>query len=694
MPNASLLPLEHMKRAAIALLCAGATMLAPMQALAESSELDAAMVEAEALLSAGQALRALDRYKQLLSDYAPAFRQIGQSPVEEGAPSKSQHLALQFGRARALEALGRRDEAIVGLSVILRGNSNASELRLLRGSMYARDRHFDRAAEDYSKVIDQLTRKGENVGADLYRAYGDALFAADQNDAAIKAYQQGVAEAPGDLALTQSLALALARSGEVQQAETLLSRLTQTPPIPVSVLRLRASLRVQRGALEQASDDLDRAVAMEPENADHRLARASLAAQRRLPGAALADFEAVLASVPPDSRRAIEARLGAAQALLSQDRPRRALRHLDKVVEHVQGREPAALSALYWRGIAYFRLGLNRASEADLSLLIGLSPNLATAHYQRALTRIASGRLATAAQDLERVIALEPNGLDAHFALARTRLAMGQIAAGEQALAQALEIAAENGQEREAAYQKGLILLAMESPIDAEQYFARSFPSDDLQAELRHIEALGAQQEHRAAAAAASLLSEQHGEDLRLALIEARHAIAAGNLEQGRSAIERAQAQDAAEDKLALLRADLALAQARGLQDQEKAHRAALTMARQHLDTALDLGAPPALVLPKRAALATALGDLQAAKRDLDEIVQADPSIAQWRFARAGLLQRMDRCEDAIREFDTALKLVPEDAAIARQAKADRGRCKLDAGALWGGLSDLIGSNL
>lgn len=139
--------------------------------------------------------------------------------------------------------------------------------------------------EGLSALRELLAAKSDDAVALIaHRGLGAALYGADRNDEARRAWEQGLAAFPEDWELSNNLAFLLVdRFGQAREALPHAQRAAQAAPQLASVLDTLATVQIALGQFNEADSTIDAAqgVAMAPtERADVLLTRANLEIKR------------------------------------------------------------------------------------------------------------------------------------------------------------------------------------------------------------------------------------------------------------------------------------------------------------------------------------------------------------------------------------------------------------------------------
>jgi len=159
---------------------------------------------------------------------------------------------------------------------------------------------------------------------------------------------------------------------------------------------------------EQAMEDYDRAIALNPNFAEAYYNRGNAYAKLNQPERAIKDYDRAIALNPNDA--AAYNNRGLAYAELNQ--LERAIKDYDRAIEL----NPALAEAYNNRGNAYAKLNQHERAIKDYDKAIELNPNYATkAYYNRGLAYAKLNQHERAIEDYEKAIELNPNYAEAYY---------------------------------------------------------------------------------------------------------------------------------------------------------------------------------------------------------------------------------------------------------------------------------------
>jgi tetratricopeptide (TPR) repeat protein len=234
-----------------------------------------------------------------------------------------------LGRAQALERLGDYEGALRDHARILELDPSRNDVRFYRVICLHRAGHAERAIEDMLRLIElepddhhnyrilgkmrieagqqkqavvDLTRSLElSPDALTFAHRGRARWEMGERELALADFEEAVAKKPGEPEFYLGRAKALASLDRVPEATASVSRAIDLAPDHAFAHIMRAVYRQHAegdDAFDAVRADLDRAVALEPENAGFRRQRAEYLMEFGRNAAALVDFEKALTLTP------------------------------------------------------------------------------------------------------------------------------------------------------------------------------------------------------------------------------------------------------------------------------------------------------------------------------------------------------------------------------------------------------------
>ncbi len=231
------------------------------------------------------------------------------------------------------------------------------------------------------------------------------------------------------------LGVALHGLGDPDGALAALDRAVQLTPGSPDVLTSRARVRVARGEIDAALEDLRGAIAADGEHAG---AWAGLAVilrdAERLDQARQAADRAVSLAGSVASHAVMRADL-----LLLLGETEAALVDLDRAIEL----DPARAASWHHRGLARYEAGDRAGARSDFTRAIELAPDAPESWTQRGVLRGQDGDLSDAIEDLTRAIALAPERVEPWVARAAAFAAADRTMEAAADYARVLELAPE-----------------------------------------------------------------------------------------------------------------------------------------------------------------------------------------------------------------------------------------------------------
>jgi len=200
-------------------------------------------------------------------------------------------------------------------------------------------------------------------------------------------------------------AIALQRSGRLQEAERLYLEVLEQEPGDFTARHLLGVVRAQSGRMEQALADIDAALTFNPNDPDAHLNRANVLKMLDRPQDALTGYDSAL-RLKPGWPQAENNRGTVLQAL---GRHAEALAAYDRVLEA----EPGHVEALNNRGSVLQDLKRPAEALASYERALRLAPNFATAFNNRGSALMDLKRFADALSCFDRACALRPGDAQA-----------------------------------------------------------------------------------------------------------------------------------------------------------------------------------------------------------------------------------------------------------------------------------------
>ncbi|MEM9725708.1 MAG: tetratricopeptide repeat protein, partial [Pseudomonadota bacterium] len=540
-----------------------------------------ALGQGRAALSAGDFAAAETAFRRAL-ETAPANRQA------------------TLGLALTLDKLGRGAEAIPLFDDLVAARPEDPTAIFYRGVARYRIGALDDAITDFEAAI------GRGAGFPVVRQrLGDAHYAKGDYRVAEAAYRSATSGDNPPPAAFRALGNALYAQDKFEAADAAFSEALEADPQDGRAALHRGWTRQKLGQDDAAFADINRAYEiLGGVDADVAASRGDLHRRRGALQAAILDYQTAL-EVRPGHRRAL---YGAAAALLMDGRPAAAEAVLDELLDSLSDQTAVGAAAFRLRGEALLRIGEAQRAEADLSLALRLSPDVAVAHYNRGLARALIGDFAGALDDMRQAASLAPGDPEAAYGHLRAAIAAGLPAEAQDAAAAAEALAAERPAARPA---RAAALLAFGRPNEALSLLNQHLvdrPRDlrSLHLKIRTLFALNRPRDALDLSRRLIILEPRRALNH---IFEAEARVALGQSAEAREALQRANALGAEPARIARLAggAWLAAANAPSASDAP----AALRQAADALDAAVSLSNKSPDALAMRAATLERIGRLE-----------------------------------------------------------------------------------
>jgi len=293
-------------------------------------------------------------------------------------------------RAAAYHMLGDYDRAIADCDSAIALDPGKIDALVARGNIWLDKGDRDRAQADFAQArgIAPDDEEGYIYAARAYEAAGD-------NAAAIAVLGEGIARPSPDRELYRERAEIYQDMGDFPHAIADRTAVIDIAPLPRSYdYRNRAETYADAGDLEHALADADMAIVLDPKNTDAFTTRGEIEVRAGRGEAASQDFDRARALDPRRSAYiAVDACWTRATAGIDLDK---ALADCDAAV----AQKPKYSGALDSRGFVHFRLGQYDAAIADYTAALALTPKQASSLFGRGLAEQKKGMTAEAAADL------------------------------------------------------------------------------------------------------------------------------------------------------------------------------------------------------------------------------------------------------------------------------------------------------
>jgi protein O-GlcNAc transferase len=390
--------------------------------LEKAARLKAGDADVEADL--GRAYASAGDPKKALPHFEAAERQTKQP--EDGA--------FHDSYARALAALGRRDEALKEFAEEENLTGRTAEVEDAIGSVYAQENRWPEAKAAFQRAVEAnglytpgrihlsivLRQEHDLEGAlkvmepaiggaapsadaypaDAWAEYGRVLAEMDQDEIAARALEQALKENPALPGAAGDLAMSLQRLGRQEDAIAWFERALELEPRNSNLLANLGLAMTLTGKAKDALPYLARAQAEDPKSAtivkDRGVAHIQLSAFYE----AIEDFKAALVLDPNDPQLHYD--LGLAYKF--KDRFDEASTELSKAGEM----DPTLEDPPYTLGILYMQMGKLGDAVTEMKKAVAIRPDNGNAWAILGSTLKQDGQLEEARDALEKAIPLQP----------------------------------------------------------------------------------------------------------------------------------------------------------------------------------------------------------------------------------------------------------------------------------------------
>lgn len=321
---------------------------------------------------------------------------LGSVLAQERKPATQALLTTCVARDGSIAAQQRIYACSEVLQTLQLENADRALALSARGEAYQAARDEAQAAADlkqalllYDSIIDRKS------GPALYLQRGSTLHALGSRDRALSDYDQVIQLDPTNArALIERSALLVKDKGDYTRAIVDLNKALAIHPDNVDALMLRGEAHGEAGDFARGLADLDQAIKLAPGRANAFLLRGIVAGRYGDQTAALTDYNQALALDP----RNAEALVNRAAIHSTRGDHDGAIVDLDAAIS-LQANDPVAY---YNRGYARFAKRQYEQAIADYSEAIRLNPHMALAYSNRCMTRVLAGRdLAGATADCD-----------------------------------------------------------------------------------------------------------------------------------------------------------------------------------------------------------------------------------------------------------------------------------------------------
>ena len=305
-------------------------------------------------------------------------------------------------------ASGQLAEATLEIKNALRGDPNNPEIRWLAGQIYLQSGNNPAAIKQLTKALELgLTR----TDADLpllraWMAQGELKKALDYfDDKEISALTEDAKIIFTDLLL---------RSGDIQQAETILLEMLESTPNLMTVRLGLARIEISRGEPKKAKTRLDQILEIEPDNAFANL----IAAELELSNNNLTDAQRHFDVAAKDRQTQLQAELGNARILVANSKYEAAANALNAIL----AKQPNMPLALFMKGLTHYHLEEYEAAQETLELTQKMIPKHGPTLLLLGKMYLDESRLEQANIVLESLLISDPHNPGGRQLLAATKL--------------------------------------------------------------------------------------------------------------------------------------------------------------------------------------------------------------------------------------------------------------------------------
>ena len=296
---------------------------------------------------------------------------------------------------------------------------------------------WEDAVAEYRAAVDEDPANGVN-----HKILADALEKSGDLDSAIEEYRLAATLLPSDAMVRVQLSKALVtRDGVSDEAMDLFLRAVELAPGLEEARKGLATVLLHQQRFEEALEQLDASLEIDPADPGARLLRArALAAVGRESEARL-DLESILA----DQAEALEATLDLAALEARQGEFDSAIKRLEGLLESADDEGSRAILNFELGGLKQLA-GDDEAALRYYDKAIEQAPELRDAQFNRAVSLGRLGRQEEAEEQLRQVLEIDPQDERSYLALAQALAGRGQFADSREVLRDGLEELVESRQ--------------------------------------------------------------------------------------------------------------------------------------------------------------------------------------------------------------------------------------------------------
>ena len=340
-------------------------------------------------------------------------------------------------------------------------DANRALVLYRRAELYRATHDEFRATADFSEALgiyDRLIVEGTPAPA-LLQQRGSSAHALGYRDRALSDYDQVIQLDPTNARVLINRGILLARDKhDYVRAIADLDKALALAPNDEDALMARGEAYGDSGDTARALADLDRAIQLAPDRANAYLLRGIVSGRRGDQVSALADYDKA-ATLDPGNAEALVNRAAVRSTRGDQDG---AIVDLDAAIA-LQPNDPVAN---YNRGYAYFAKGDYDRAIQNYTSAIRADPNMAMAYNNRCMTRVIAGiDTAQALDDCDLALSKMPDSLESRATRGFVYLKLGKPAMALVEYDAALKLSPRRPL---ALYGRGLARIKLGSTVDGE----------------------------------------------------------------------------------------------------------------------------------------------------------------------------------------------------------------------------------
>jgi len=254
--------------------------------MAKVHDIDALLADALAAHQVGQLRNAQISYRAVLKKvpkHPVALHFLGISKIQDGQTDKGidlvrealsvkpDYVEAHYNLARALQTIGRLDEAAIHYNKVLAVSPNNADAQNNFGAILLEQKRFDEAIKHFEKSL-AINRTNPQSHSNI----GIALSELRRYDLAITRFEQSLAIDPNNAEVVCNLANALEKSNRFKKALAIYDRATLRWPTNADLSCGRGNVLARMGRLHDALTTFDKALALKPDLAEAWLGRGNI----------------------------------------------------------------------------------------------------------------------------------------------------------------------------------------------------------------------------------------------------------------------------------------------------------------------------------------------------------------------------------------------------------------------------------